>query len=706
MSSSPYSGAPQEVTAVSIEGSALQHELILNFDSGIWEGRFTLPEGCYTYQVKETYGCEVTYYGENAGYWPPIELYLPTEAEITFNYDPKTHLISSTPYSGNPQEATAVSLIGSLQNELGCVNDDDDECDGPKLTFNSGTGNWEGNFTLPAGCYTYRVKESFGCETTYYGENGSVYWPDIGLYIPLDAEIFFSYDPQTHIITSSPYTGIPTDPSKVVLIGSLQDKLGCAPDIDGECESTALTYDSETGIWAGSFNLPAGCYDYWTQVTSACKETRYGVDGTKWGTSIELYVPSEGTVTFRYDPTTNVTTSTPYSGVPLEMTSVSLIGSLQEEIGCEYNYSEDCSSLELMFNSDSGLWENTFTLSAGCYIYQVQETFGCFNRVRYGENAKEWGNDIQLLVPSETEVTFRYDPETHIISTTPYFDISTANQCPETIFVDNTPGTCDAIVDYPSFVVTAYCGGEISSITQIEGLPSGSIFPLGTTTNTYELMKITGEMVTCSFDVVVNDTESPVISELNKDFEPLWPPNHKMVPVFLAYTAFDNCNIATAELTISSNEPPSGPGKGNQAQDWEIVDDHHVLLRAERDPKGTGREYYITIKATDDAGNLIEEVTTVRVPLNQGKGTEGTYPAEFGNDVYILYPTPVEHILNIKGPESVSERAYSIYDMLGVVKLKGKIHDGKIEVNTLQSGSYVLKIKTDKGIVSEKFIKQ
>lgn len=46
--------------------------------------------------------------------------------------------------------------------------------------------------------------------------------------------------------------------------------------------------------------------------------------------------------------------------------------------------------------------------------------------------------------------------------------------------------------------------------TQIAGLASGAVFPVGTTTNTFEIEDGAGNIETCSFDVTVNDNENPV----------------------------------------------------------------------------------------------------------------------------------------------------------------------------------------------------
>ncbi len=723
LSSSPYSGAPQEVTKVSLTGS-LQDELgcgfdydyecdnpalVLNADSGMWEGSFTLPAGCYSFWVKETFSCNIVgFYGENGSEWgSEIQLYVPEEGEITFIYDPQTHNLISTPFSGAPQEITKVSLMGTLQDELGCGYDYYYECDKPALVLNADSGMWEGSFTLPAGCYSFGVKETFGCNiVSFYGENGIEWGNAIQLYVPVEGEITFIYDTQTHILVSTPYSGAPQEITKVSLTGSLQDELGCGFDFDYECDKPALVLNAASGLWEGSFTLPAGCYSFRVKETFGCNNISfYGENGIEWGNEIQLYIPEEGEITFIYDPQTHILISTPYSGAPQEITQVSLIGDLQDELGCDFDYFYYCDKPALVLNADSGLWEGSFTLPAGCYSFWVKETFGCNMVSFYGENGTEWGSALQLYVPAAGEITFIYDPQTHVLISTPFTDVSTANQCPANISVNNTPGLCGAIVDYPAFMPTFYCGGEIISITQTEGLSSGSLFPVGTTTNTFVLTKITGEEETCSFEVVVTDAEAPVISNLNQVYEPLWPPNHKMVPVFIEYLALDNCNISSTELFISSNEPQTGEGSGDFAPDWEVLDEHNVLLRAERSGKGNGREYYITIRVTDSSDNFTEQFVTVRVLHDKGKKSEEYIIPALNEDKYILYPNAADAIINIKGPKPITNSAYIIYDMLGVIKKQGTLINEQVEVETLQSGVYIIKFDTDTEYIHKKFIK-
>lgn len=112
----------------------------------------------------------------------------------------------------------------------------------------------------------------------------------------------------------------------------------------------------------------------------------------------------------------------------------------------------------------------------------------------------------------------------------------------------------------------------------------------------------------------VADTTPPVITEVSVDKPILSVPNHKMVAVTVSYNATDNCGPVTTFLSVTSNESVNGIGDGDTAPDWEIVDAHHVLLRAERSGTTSGRVYTITITGVDSAGNSSSATVTVEVP--------------------------------------------------------------------------------------------
>ena len=96
---------------------------------------------------------------------------------------------------------------------------------------------------------------------------------------------------------------------------------------------------------------------------------------------------------------------------------------------------------------------------------------------------------------------------------------------------------------------------------------------------------------------------------LSKDV--LWPPNHKLTDMTVDYSTTNTCGPVMCTLSVVSNEPVSGAG------DWEIVDEHHVRLRAERAGNGSGRVYTVTITCSDRGGSPASKSVTVTVPKNQ-----------------------------------------------------------------------------------------
>ncbi|MCZ4409866.1 HYR domain-containing protein [Cryomorphaceae bacterium 1068] len=126
--------------------------------------------------------------------------------------------------------------------------------------------------------------------------------------------------------------------------------------------------------------------------------------------------------------------------------------------------------------------------------------------------------------------------------------------CPIDITVANDPGDCGAIVNYTPPEGTDNCPDPTT--TQIAGLGSGAFFPVGTTTETYEVVDLSGNTAQCSFTVTVNDTEAPVIDcppniELSADLGLCEATATFGIPTFI-----DNCPGGTITQT-------GGPASGS-----------------------------------------------------------------------------------------------------------------------------------------------
>ncbi|HMK26550.1 MAG TPA: HYR domain-containing protein, partial [Chitinophagaceae bacterium] len=73
-----------------------------------------------------------------------------------------------------------------------------------------------------------------------------------------------------------------------------------------------------------------------------------------------------------------------------------------------------------------------------------------------------------------------------------------------------------ASLGFPNMHTIINAAGLVSnpsgSITQIAGLPSGSAFPVGVTTNTFRVTDVAGNTATCSFTVTVVDNQAPAVT--------------------------------------------------------------------------------------------------------------------------------------------------------------------------------------------------
>ncbi len=202
--------------------------------------------------------------------------------------------------------------------------------------------------------------------------------------------------------------------------------------------------------------------------------------------------------------------------------------------------------------------------------------------------------------------------------------------CPPDMTVSNDPGVCSAVVVFAAPVVTGTNAGDVVTCAPA----SGSTFPVGTNEVVCTVTEASTNVASCSFTITVEDTEPPVIADVAASKSMLWPPNHKLVKITVNYQDSDNCGPSSdCTLSVTSNEAVDGLGDGKTSPDWEVVDAHHVRLRAERSGRGNGRIYTITITCTDASGNSASKDVTVRVPHSRGRGagSQGTNGGGNGN---------------------------------------------------------------------------
>lgn len=199
--------------------------------------------------------------------------------------------------------------------------------------------------------------------------------------------------------------------------------------------------------------------------------------------------------------------------------------------------------------------------------------------------------------------------------------------------------------------------------------------------------------------ITVEDDMPPVIANVSASPNVLWPPNHTMRDVTISYDVEDNCSEVTKELSISCNEPINDTGDGNTEPDVEVVDAHHVRLRAERQGHGQGRIYTITITATDECGNASTDQVVVIVPHNQRQ----TMVAQHHGLLIEALPNPQQEgeafRVTVTSDDHHSPIFLQVIDILGRVVEFHKVYNGDILRlgDKYPAGQYVLFAEQDEG---------
>ncbi len=121
--------------------------------------------------------------------------------------------------------------------------------------------------------------------------------------------------------------------------------------------------------------------------------------------------------------------------------------------------------------------------------------------------------------------------------------------CPSDIVVSNDAGSCDARVLWIEPIASDNC----PAVNFTSSHTPGDVFPLGTTLVTYTATDASGNSVTCSFNVTVNDTEAPTIVACTPD---VIASNDAgdcgAIVTFTAPTYTENCTMGTEVASQAS----------------------------------------------------------------------------------------------------------------------------------------------------------
>jgi glycosidase len=198
-------------------------------------------------------------------------------------------------------------------------------------------------------------------------------------------------------------------PTRVTVAGSLQSELGCPGDWDPGCALSGLAYDANDGVWQGTFDLPAGGFEYKAALNGGWDEN-YGAGAQPNGANIGLSLGTSRSVKFYYDHETHWVTDDVNSTIAVAP------GSFQSELGCPGDWDPGCLRSWLQDPDGDGVYTMTTTaLPAGSYEAKValNESW----TVNYGRDGVQDGPNIQFTVlNSGAKTKFSYDAASHVLT--------------------------------------------------------------------------------------------------------------------------------------------------------------------------------------------------------------------------------------------------------------------------------------------------
>jgi hypothetical protein len=181
---------------------------------------------------------------------------------------------------------------------------------------------------------------------------------------------------------------------------------------------------------------------------------------------------------------------------------------------------------------------------------------------------------------------------------------------PPDVFAKTDPGKCTAFVNVGTATVSDTCSRHSLEVVRSDGKRRLDMpFPAGRTTIVWTATNDSGRSASVEQEVVVKDSEGPVIGDLTTNVKELWPPNQRLVGVKVSYNAADLCG---GEVKTFLGVESSEPDDDNNSPDSFVIGDHFVDLRAES-AVSAERVYTIFVRAVDVAGNESTKTTTVTV---------------------------------------------------------------------------------------------
>jgi hypothetical protein len=246
---------------------------------------------------------------------------------------------------------------------------------------------------------------------------------------------------------------------------------------------------------------------------------------------------------------------------------------------------------------------------------------------------------------------------------------------------NNDNGFCGAIVNFVAPNGTDNFSG--ASTVQTAGLPSGVEYPLGTTTNTFQVTDASGNTATSTFTVTVSDTELPTLICPENIIQKKEGKLHGIAVTYTLPVGNDNCT----GFTITQTE---GLASGSVF------------------PLGVTTN---TFKIVDASGNTASCSFTVTVVQAITPNNSNANPVLS----VVAHPNPATDLVNITvktdAPKNMTLKLYDIFGMLvgSPIEIIGISTENTIQINVsnFRRGVYVFTLSAEnKVLFTDKIIKK
>ncbi|MDI6031818.1 HYR domain-containing protein [Flavobacterium sp. LB2P84] len=246
---------------------------------------------------------------------------------------------------------------------------------------------------------------------------------------------------------------------------------------------------------------------------------------------------------------------------------------------------------------------------------------------------------------------------------------------------NNDNGFCGAIVNFVAPSGTDNFSG--ASTIQTAGLPSGAEYPIGTTTNTFQVTDASGNSAISSFNVTVTDTELPTLISSGNIIQKKEGKLHGVAVTYTLPVGNDNCT----GFTITQTE---GLSSGSIF------------------PLGVTTNTFKIVDASGNTANCSFTVTVVQAITPKNSDANLVLSV-------VAHPNPATDFVNITvktdAPKNMTLRLYDIFGMLigSPIEISGITTENTIQINVsnFRRGVYVFTLSTENKILfTDKIIKK